>query len=105
MDPTTVEGTTIHANSATSDLTQATVATPNSAACSACHTDSSAINHMLQNGGSFSAKKNADGTLNTSSVTSLETCSVCHGSGAIADVEVVHHVTSFPANQTASSTP
>ena len=49
VDPTTVEGTTIHANSTTSDLTQATVATPNAAACSACHTDSSAVNHMLQN--------------------------------------------------------
>ncbi len=32
VDPTTVQGTSIHANSATSDLTQATVATPNSAA-------------------------------------------------------------------------
>ena len=104
VDPTTVEGTTIHANSTTSDLTQATVATPNSAACSACHTDSSAINHMLQNGGSFSARKNADGTLNTGSVSSLESCSVCHGSGGVADVKVEHHVTSFPANQTTAST-
>ncbi len=103
VDPTTVEGTTIHANSTTSDLTQATVATPNSAACSACHTDSSAVNHMTQNGGSFSAKKNADGTINTGSVASLETCSICHGSGGVADVKVVHHVTSFPANQPTAS--
>ena len=103
VDPATVEGTTIHANSTTSDLTQATVATPNSAVCSACHTDSAAINHMLQNGGSFSARKNADGTLNTGSVSSLETCSVCHASGGIADVRLVHHVASFPANQSSST--
>jgi OmcA/MtrC family decaheme c-type cytochrome len=105
VDPTTVQGTTIHANSTTSDLTQATVATPNAAACSACHTDSSAVNHMLQNGGSFSAKKNANGTLNTASVATLETCSICHGSGGVADVKVVHHVASFPANQPTAATP
>ena len=45
---------------------------------------------MMQNGGSFIAVKDAN-----SKVSSTETCIVCHGSGAIADVAVVHQLSSF----------
>jgi mono/diheme cytochrome c family protein len=45
---------------------------------------------MMQNGGSFTALKNA-----SSQVVSTETCSICHGPGAIADVKVVHNVAAY----------
>jgi hypothetical protein len=42
---------------------------------------------MLQNGGSFTAVKDAN-----SHVPATETCVICHGPGAIADVKVVHNL-------------
>ena len=57
------------------------------AVCSSCHASATAKTHMLQNGGAFDAVKNA-----LSQVTSAETCTICHGPGAIADVKVVHNV-------------
>jgi mono/diheme cytochrome c family protein len=42
---------------------------------------------MMQNGGSFTAVKDAN-----SHVISTETCVICHGPGAIADVKVVHNL-------------
>ncbi len=91
VDPNVIQGTTIHANNR-QILTDDVVISPNSAACSACHTDTSAMNHMTQNGGNFAATKTASGALNP---TSTETCSICHGSGGIADVAVVHKLASF----------
>ncbi len=60
------------------------------AVCSACHVSATEKAHMMQNGGSFSAVKNA-----ASQVVSGETCVVCHSAGAIADVAVVHQLSSF----------
>lgn len=61
---------------------------PTASACSACHSDPTSQAHMEQNGGSFYAIEAQIG----SSAGSTETCAVCHGSGAIADVAVVHGV-------------
>ena len=61
--------------------------TPTAAACSACHDDTLATTHMQQNGASFYITQSL---INNGSTT--ETCAVCHGSGAIADVSVVHQV-------------
>ena len=91
VDPTVVQGTTIHANNR-QILTDDVVVSPNSAACSACHTDTTAMNHMTQNGGNFAATKTATGALNPGST---ETCSLCHGSGGVADVAVVHKLASY----------
>jgi OmcA/MtrC family decaheme c-type cytochrome len=91
VDPNAIQGTTVHANDRTT-LTDDVVVSPNSAACSACHTSTSAMNHMTQNGGNFAATKTASGALNPGS---SETCSLCHGSGAIADVAVVHKLASY----------
>ena len=57
------------------------------AACSSCHTSPTEATHMVQNGGNFNAVKDA-----SSHVASTETCVICHGPGAIADVKVVHNV-------------
>ncbi len=61
--------------------------TPTAAACSACHNDTLATTHMQQNGASFYITQSL---INNGSTT--ETCAVCHGSGAIADVSVVHQI-------------
>ena len=54
-------------------------------ACSTCHSDQTAQNHMVQNGGIFDAAK-------TEPQLGAETCSICHGPGSIADVAEVHNV-------------
>jgi len=61
------------------------------AACSACHTSATEALHMEQNGGSFTAVKDAN-----SHVVSAETCIICHGPGAVADVKVVHSAVALP---------
>ncbi|MCS6948550.1 MAG: hypothetical protein NZM12_13145, partial [Steroidobacteraceae bacterium] len=65
---------------------------PNVAVCSGCHVGAQAEAHMLQNGGSKTLSKNADGT---TAGGPLETCSVCHGPGRVADVKVVHKIGRF----------
>ena len=71
-------------NSGPAGQTAVTAAT---AACSACHQSATEKTHMLQNGGSFTAVKDAN-----SHVPATETCVICHGPGAIADVKVVHNL-------------
>jgi len=65
----------------------------NMTVCSACHSDAVTLTHMQQNGGSLTVLKDAEGrTIPSSSAATTETCSICHGSGGVADVQVVHHV-------------
>jgi OmcA/MtrC family decaheme c-type cytochrome len=71
-------------NSGPAGQTAVTAAT---AACSACHQSVTEKTHMMQNGGSFTAVKDAN-----SHVVSTETCSICHGPGGVADVKVVHNL-------------
>ncbi|MDT0497836.1 OmcA/MtrC family decaheme c-type cytochrome [Algiphilus sp. W345] len=59
---------------------------PASAVCSSCHDDQAAVTHMQQNGGGFGITAAEIG----SSAATTESCAVCHGSGSIADVAVVH---------------
>ena len=71
-------------NSGPAGQTAVTAAT---AACSACHQSATEKTHMTQNGGSFAALKDAN-----SHVPATETCVICHGPGAVADVKVVHNL-------------
>jgi OmcA/MtrC family decaheme c-type cytochrome len=68
----------------------------NMAICSACHTAATAASHMTQNGGSTAVQKDANGR--TIPGAAVETCAICHGQGAIADVKVVHKVGQYKFN-------
>jgi len=92
VDPTVVQGTTVHTGASRTSLLDDTVISPNTAVCSACHIDGTAKAHMMQNGGDFNATKTVSGTLVSSGT---ETCGLCHGPGAIADVKVQHSIASF----------
>jgi OmcA/MtrC family decaheme c-type cytochrome len=66
-----------------------TATTPSTSACSACHNDASAVQHMQFNNGSFNAIK--DASSETPGVPP-ETCGACHGAGKPVDVKVVHNI-------------
>ncbi len=103
VDPTAVMGTTVDAAPEPqpgtpgdrSSLLDDVVISPNSAVCSSCHMSDLARNHMIQNGGDFDARKDDNGMLISSG---NETCQLCHGPGATADVAVMHGVGDFQFN-------
>ena len=95
VDPTEVLGTTVDVGADRSILSDDTVISPNSAVCSSCHTSDLARSHMEQNGGDFNATKDETGALISSG---NETCQLCHGPGASADVGVMHGVGEFQFN-------
>jgi cytochrome c553 len=68
----------------------------NMALCSACHKDygyAATEAHIEQNGGSLTVAKDAEGrTILGTNPAKVESCSVCHGPGGIADVAVAHHL-------------
>jgi OmcA/MtrC family decaheme c-type cytochrome len=104
------------------DPTKHYAITANAAACGSCHVDAAAQTHMKQQGavvigdlvtGGAGMNGLAAGAVNTfvagaPHIKALdgstlpqyqtETCSVCHGPGATADVKVVHGVASFKYN-------
>ena len=98
VDTTMVQATTFFTGFSTQLPNPTTPGNPiatsaNMTVCSACHVDASTQSHMLQNGGSPTVAKDAEGrTIPSSNPASNETCSICHGPGGVADVQVVHHV-------------
>jgi OmcA/MtrC family decaheme c-type cytochrome len=65
----------------------------NMSVCSGCHVDAGSNAHMQQNGGSNSVTKDAEGrTILSTNPANIETCSICHGAGGVADVKVVHNI-------------
>ena len=95
VDPATVLATTIDAGADRSTLTDDVAISPNTSVCSACHTSTTAAQHMIQNGGDFAAGKDDTGALISASV---ETCELCHGPGRTSDVKVKHRVDEFEFN-------
>jgi OmcA/MtrC family decaheme c-type cytochrome len=93
VDPTIVQATTFD-----DGLGSQSVATPgnpistsaNMTVCTSCHVDSTAKAHMVQNGGSTDVLKDFEGR--TIPGVTVETCTVCHGPGAVADLAVVHKI-------------
>ncbi len=95
VDTTVVQATTFDTGLSTNPADATTPGKPvstsaNMAICSSCHVDSASLSHMLQNGGSTTVTKDAEGR--TIPAAAVETCTVCHGAGAIADVAVVHNI-------------
>jgi OmcA/MtrC family decaheme c-type cytochrome len=95
VDPVNVLATTIDVGNDRSTLADDVAISPNSSVCSGCHTSDLAKNHMRQNGGDFAAGKDDTGALISSG---NETCQLCHGPGASADVGVMHGVGEFQFN-------
>jgi OmcA/MtrC family decaheme c-type cytochrome len=95
VDPTAVLATTIHTGDDRSSLVDDVAISPNSSVCSSCHTSDLAKNHMTQNGGDFDADKDDTGAMIS---TGNETCQLCHGPGASADVGELHGVGGFRFN-------
>jgi OmcA/MtrC family decaheme c-type cytochrome len=97
VDDTAVQATTFHTGLA-KNAPPPTVGNPistsaNMAVCSACHFDALTQAHMEQNGGSVTVAKDAEGrTIPGTTPANTETCSICHGAGGVADVQVVHNV-------------
>ena len=89
VDPANVQATTVDAGADRSILTDDVAISPNTAVCVSCHTSDIARQHMLQNGGDFTAGKDNTGALVSSSV---ETCALCHAEGRSSDVKEAHGV-------------
>jgi OmcA/MtrC family decaheme c-type cytochrome len=101
---TAVQATTLLTGLSKESPNATTVGNPistsaNMSVCSACHVDAVTLTHMEQNGGSTAVTKDAEGrTVPSTNPAAVETCSVCHGAGGVADVAVVHHVPITAAN-------
>jgi len=72
-------GSGTYTDAAAATLTTSPIAT----ACFACHDSQLAVNHMEANGGSIYKARSV-------SLTKAETCMVCHASGRVADIKVMH---------------
>jgi OmcA/MtrC family decaheme c-type cytochrome len=59
------------------------VTSPTVSVCSACHTTDDALAHFSINGASFYTPR-------STALSTTESCLVCHGTGRIADIAVVH---------------
>jgi OmcA/MtrC family decaheme c-type cytochrome len=79
-------GSTIDHGASLTDPADDLNISPTAGACSSCHDDALSQTHMTQVGGAAFAA--LESTINTN----LETCSICHGPGNIADVKTVHGV-------------
>jgi OmcA/MtrC family decaheme c-type cytochrome len=80
------DGTVVPANPAGGTIQADGVSLVNSpiaAVCFACHDSSADIAHFELNGGAIYAPRNT-------ALNAIETCLICHGSGKIADIKVVH---------------
>jgi OmcA/MtrC family decaheme c-type cytochrome len=90
-DPTAngILASTIDHGTSIPDPTDDMNITPTAAVCSSCHDDDLSKQHMTYTGGANFSSSQANIDSHTGS---FETCSVCHGPGAIADVKVVHGV-------------
>ena len=69
------------------------VNSPTASSCAYCHDSTSAVAHMRQNGGTISIADFASASFtHRQDVVTVESCTVCHGSGKVAAVGDVHGV-------------
>jgi OmcA/MtrC family decaheme c-type cytochrome len=70
--------------------------TTNTLVCGVCHAGDFGASHMQDEGGSFAAQQDNDGTINfIVGPTRIETCTNCHKAGNDGDVAVVHGLAPF----------
>ena len=93
-DPLQRLAITTHAGADRTAITDDTADSPTAGTCVACHTTSTAVTHMKQNGGIFGGAKLASGQV----ANQAETCALCHGPGRTADIREVHHISFYPLN-------
>lgn len=74
-----VLGSTVNSGTLLGDPSDDTKVSPAAAVCSSCHDSQLAQTHMTQNGADY-----------VSGAADAETCAMCHGTGRVADVKVVH---------------
>jgi OmcA/MtrC family decaheme c-type cytochrome len=91
LDPLQVIGTTVDANNP-AIFTDDVVWSPNAAVCTGCHRSTLTRAHIEQNGGDFNAGKDANGRMVSAK---LETCTLCHGPGRVADLRIMHKIDQF----------
>ena len=65
--------------------------TPTASSCFYCHTSSDAMAHMMQNGGLLSDPTGMFYSNRDELGSTYESCSVCHGPGKAADLDIVHN--------------
>jgi OmcA/MtrC family decaheme c-type cytochrome len=101
VDDTAVQATTFDTGLTTQVPNPTTPGNPiatsaNYAVCSSCHKDygwTATQAHIVQNGGSTNVSKDAEGrTILSTNPGNQESCSVCHGPGGVADLQVAHHI-------------
>jgi len=92
LDPATANVSTARGAAALPNATD-WVNSATSSSCFYCHTSTEAWAHMVQNGAELSHPDPAAGIVTNRSAmgATTETCSLCHGSGRTADVDVVHN--------------
>ena len=66
------------------------VNSPISSACFACHDDSTAMNHMLTNGGVLHQTRGSNLASDGVTLVNKEGCLACHGQGTLMDAAVIH---------------
>ena len=66
------------------------VSSPYVAACSNCHDTPMALSHMKAMGGSFYVPRSSVMNAQTGALINTEQCFICHSSGKVADVKLVH---------------
>jgi OmcA/MtrC family decaheme c-type cytochrome len=93
-DPTQRLAITTHAGADRTVISDDTAHSPTLGSCIACHTTSTAITHMKQNGGVADGVKLENGQVTGQA----ETCALCHGPGRTADIREVHNISFYPLN-------
>jgi OmcA/MtrC family decaheme c-type cytochrome len=93
-DPAKRLAITLHAGADRTSLLDDTADSATAGTCVSCHTTSTAVAHMRQNGGVFAAAKLASGQV----ANQAETCALCHGPGRTADIREVHNISFYPLN-------
>jgi OmcA/MtrC family decaheme c-type cytochrome len=70
------------------------VTSPIATVCFACHTDGLAMSHMESNGGTIYEARGTPAIATaaaTGALAKIEQCTLCHLTGKVADIAVVHH--------------